>query len=558
MRFPWTKKPVAAPVDVAALVKEAATLASQETAKEMARTMPGFSPMPGAPYSNPQLQGSSKLPLYAYNYPWQFYTPQAPTQRPKTLVSLEDLRIFADRYDVLRSCIQHLKREVFAVPIEFVAQDEKDKSTETETQIKQAQELFSSRPGMESIWGFGRTRQSFEGMVIEDVSVIGMAAVYFARNFEGQPVQALPIDASTIRPRVDAFGWPGPGEIEYEQWVYGIKIGNGFTRDDLFFRGLPTNDRSYTPYSASPVEWLVQTVMRGMKSDQWNLSWLTDGNTPSDMIALPQEWTPTQVMEFAEDWDALLNGNTKARQRTKFVPGGSQKVANNGRKDADFTQMEDSIMRRTCSIMGVQPASIGYAGDQYKESQGESMDSTSEFGAGVLLEFRADLYNDILQRMGLTLIECRNITAREEKSADRAKRLTTLVGGAILTPNEARKEEGREAMEGGDTLFVPSTLTPIEHALEPFPDPIEMAKAKSFGVPGEKPASKDAQRAALAQWERKALNRLKAGKSALCDFLSEDIAPEIYRSVGEKFPQNATAEDVKAFFATLMEESYAD
>ncbi len=554
MRWPFSRKPKPPAVDVEALVAQAAEKASTAIAQEIARKMWADSPAPGAPTAGLSTTWSkSPYPVYNNNNPWKYYTPIAPTRRPDSILSLEDIRRFADTYDVLRSVIQHLKREVFAVPLEFVPKDEKDKSPETHAQIKEAEAFFATRGGL---GGFGKTRKEFEGMILEDLLVIGAGAIYYQPNRVNRPFQAIPFDSATIRPRVDAYGWPGPGDAYYEQWVMGLKVGTGFTLDQMFWGGLPTNARSYSPYPASSVEWLMATIMRGLQSDNWNLAWLTDGNSPSERVALPLEWTPEQVIEWADYEDSLTAGNSRARQKTRYVPGGSQLVNGNGRKDQDFTQLEDSTMRRTCSLYGVAPASIGYAGDQYKESQGDSMDSTSEFGAGELLEFRVDIYTDCLQRMELDRICVRNVEAKEEKSGDRAKRFQILgAGAAVLTQNEMRAEEGKDPIEGGNTLFVPSTLQPIEHALIPPPDPLEMAKAKgavagniSPGSSSTAPDKKAAKRVDLELWERKVLNRLKAGKLAACEFESDDIPEVLLRRVRGLLDYCTSDAEVKAVF----------
>jgi hypothetical protein len=534
--------------------KEAVGAAAEIAREEIARAMIAVSPMPGGPLSPADSNTGSQrspYPLYSMNYPWQYFTPQAPTRRPSSLVAVEDLRLFADRYDILRSCIQHLKREVSAVPIKLVARDDGDTSEGMKARIKDAMTFFTARGGL---GGFGRLRSEFEGMVIEDLCVTGHAALYFAPARGGWPIEVLVVDAATIRPRVDAYGWPGPGEKAYEQWVMGLKIGDGFTREEMSFSGLPSHARSYSPYCASPVEWLIAPIISAMKADEWNRTWLTDGNTPSDMIALPDTWTPGQVMEFTDWFNGMLTGNTKERIKTKFVPSGSSKLGNQSRRDQEFTELELWLARRTGAIMGVQLASIGFAGEQYKVSQENSMDSTTEFGAGVLLDYRKAVYDDILERLGFPDLECVNVTAQEEAAGDRAERLTKLVSGAVYTPNEARAAEGKDPIDGGDELFVPSTLRPLEQALIPPPDPLELAKANAAaapgaGVGGAKPKPKAAAKTALRQWERKALNRLKGGKPADCAFESDALPEPLARMIALALPGQDTPEKVRSLFA---------
>lgn len=545
--WPWQREKEAPAVDMQAIRAEAAQEA-QRAAAEILREAISASPMPGAPTSHIK----SRYPLYSYDNPIWYSTPQPPTRRPQSQINTQTLRQLADTYDILRDCIQHLKREVHAVPLQIVSKDEKDATDAMRARIKEAESFFGKRGGL---GGIGKSRAVFEGEVIEDLAVIGAAAIYYQPTRGGTPYQMIAIDAATIRPRVDGFGWPGPGEDWYEQWIQGVLI-RGFTPEDLTYEGLPINARSYTPYYASPVEWLVYVITSALNADQWNRTWLTDGSSVQDIIALPAEWTPDNIKDFAEYWDSLKAGNSAGRQKTSFVPGGSQKVGSNTRKDQDFQEFELWLMRRTCAMMGVQPASIGFAGEQYKVSQQDSMESTSAFGVGVLLDWRKAQYDDLLERLGYDDLETRNVTAREEKATERADRNTTLVAGGIKTPNEGRQEEGLDPIEGGDTLFIPTNLQPIDRALEP-PEPT-MGATNGTGVggsggdrdSGSGNSGSDTKRA-LIQWERKAINRLRVKRSAVCEFQSDSITPETASFVSERLAGCQTPADVRGVFRSV-------
>lgn len=463
----------------------------------------------------PQPQ-SAKHPIYGYDYPYRSYTPMAPTRRPDSPVTVSTLVKLADTYDVLRDCIQHLKREVTAVPIEISVKDGKTPSGRAEERIAKAMNFLSRKGG---IGGIGVSRSEFEGKLLEDLLVIGAAAVWYHPTVGGSVYQCLAIDAATIRPASDAYGFPA--DPPYEQWIQGMKTGD-YDYSQLSYTGLPINANSRSLYYKSPVEWLINVVNSALRADQWNREWLVSGNTPADMIAMPPEWSPDQVIQWADYWDSKLSGETKERVKTKFLPAGSQKVGSNTRKDQDFQEFELWLLRRTCACMGVQPASIGFAGEQYKVSQNDSMESTSAFGAGVILEWRKAFYDDLLERLGFPDLEVLNINAREEKIAERAQRNSTLVSGAIKTPNEARQDEGLEPIEGGDTLFISSTLRPLEQALEP-PEPPAMPGAKPTAANANEPDEDDKQdrAAALRLYEKKSINRVKAGKPAFCSFESE-------------------------------------
>lgn len=560
MNWPWGRK--AAPVDVEGAITRAVETTAvrvreelrgevlaevrQATQEETGALVRALLAQPPAAYPGTEI--GARPGAYKLDNPIYWTTPQPPSRRPGQVVTVETLRRLADTYDVLRSCIQHLKREVMAVPFQIIPRDDSDDSEAVQAERRAAEEWFEVSGG---VGGYGKDRKTFEGELLEDLLVVGAGALFFRPTRGGGVFEVTAVDAATIRPRVDAFGWPGPDEKVYEQWVMGLQVAT-FTRKELAYEGLSINARSYSPYPASPVEWLVNAINSALRADQWNQAWLTDGTTPDDLIAVPEGWSPGQVQSWQEYWDAMLAGNTRARRGTKFVPAGSNRVGSPTRKDQDFAAFELWLLRRTCSVMGVQPASIGYGGEQYKVSQEGSMEATSAFGVGVLLDWRKARYDDLLRRLGYPGLECRNVTGQEEKAAERATRVTALVAGAVLTPNEARQEEGLDPMEGGDVLLVPTTLRPLEQALEPPAPPPVPGQAPGGGSDeGEEPGA--AQRRALLLWERKALNRLRAGKPARCGFQHAEVGPELVARVEAALAGVDDADGVRAVFRAAEE-----
>lgn len=521
MRFPWTKqteKVSALQHDLAASRAELSQL--QSTIERQGSLLTGMYEI---------IQKSAEAPpTYRWDNPWRYASPHSTKRKPEAIAPLELLRNFARTYDVLRSCINHLKREVRAVPFEIVSKD--PNKTVPEERIKKAKEFFGRKGGLGGLQI--RTRH-FENAIFEDVMVIGAYAVFLWKKRNGTIHEAVALDASTIRPKVDVFGWQDPSEA-FEQQILGVPY-RTFAKDELLYDGL--DPVTYSPYFVSPVEYLLGVIMSALSADNWNRAWLTDGNTPDALISVPETWTPEQVIAYQEYFDAILSGNSSERRKTRIVPNGTKSVVSQTRHEADFQEFETWLMRRTCSIMGVAPASIGYAGDQYKESQGESMRSTSVFGAGALLELRKDLYDDLLEMNGFADLEIRDVMAREEDPTVKADRLVKTSGGAFKTINEARSEEGLDPIEGGDVIRGLND-SPEEEDADPFePDDDEDEEED------------DEQRIEdLAKWERKALKRLREGKGAQCEFRSDFLDEVELRSIFDALGGCEAADEVATLF----------
>jgi hypothetical protein len=411
--------------------------------------------------------------------------------------------------------------------VTVVAVEDDDKSAATASMIADARRWLATSGG---IGGEGVPRREFEMSMIEDLMVIGATSIYFPQTFGGKAYEAITIDAGTIKPKVDAYGWTDDALV-YEQWVHGV-YQRGFTRAEMLYSGLwPV---SYTPYYKSNTEYLLYTINAAPKSDEWNLTWLTDGTTPSDIIAAPESWTPEDILTFADWIRTTQAGNTRERQQLKIMPGGSSRLTGNSRKDQDFQEFQLWLLRRTCSIYGVQPASIGFAGEQYKVSQEGSMSKTSEFGVGMVLEFRDEMYTNILERAGFEGVRVSSSRKGEEGRKDKTGRLVTAAGGPFMTVNEARAEDGLDPIddEGADEI----RNMPTGEADQPA--------AQKSAVPKED----DEKRADLLKWQRKAIQRIRAGKGAACEFRSDVISVSDAASIETALERASSERSVRQIF----------
>jgi len=142
--------------------------ARESSSYSLIAQVPNISPQHGSPY-----------PLYGMDRPIWYATPNSPRRRPDSLIDIDTLRRFANTYDVLRSCINHLKREVQAQPFSIAPRDKSDKSDALKKRIEDAKSFFTKRGGLGEI---NQTRRHYESKIFEDILVIGCYAVWKNKN----------------------------------------------------------------------------------------------------------------------------------------------------------------------------------------------------------------------------------------------------------------------------------------------------------------------------------------------------------------------------------------
>lgn len=134
----------------------------------------------------------------------------------------------------------------------------------------------------------------------------------------------------------------------------------------------------------------------------------------------------------------------------------------------------------------------------------------------------------------------------------------------ILSVNELRKAQGKEPFQGwiwdnvpADVAlraWTPEPTTPIVPPALPTPMEPQQARQDSLedidDVP-EDDAKDDLKAIDLARWQRKALKRLRDGRSAGCRFDSPHLDPELVDEVQGALSRCTTGQSVKSVFKAL-------
>lgn len=370
---------------------------------------------------------------YRVDFPQNFVLNFGTRKLPGKAFSVDSLRAWARHFDPLRSVIEYLKAELASIPISFVAKEGVDGES-----VKSQVAFMNAFCADDGPLGMCFTRRVFEAKMMEDALVVGSYGVWYETSLGGKILSLDAIDAATLKPKVDWRGWPDR-DVPFEQWIIGVMV-CGFRPGELRMDGM--HPRTDTPYFDSPVEFAVGLVTKGLKLDEYNLAWLTDGNSQSGSIyALPGDWTPEQVMEFS-DWWRTSKQSLIGRQGDAFLPAGSTKLSDHSRKDQDFQEFEIQTIRRLCSLFGVQAASIGYVGEQYKVSQEGTMDESRRVGLGRLKALRKEFYDDLCRRHGFTGIECQNVEDDLDEFTKEVEVGTKACGGPIMLVDEVRARIG--------------------------------------------------------------------------------------------------------------------
>ena len=203
----------------------------------------------------------------------------------------------------------------------------------------------------------------------------------------------------------------------------------------------PRNPRPNRVYGFSPVEQIVMTANIALKRQMFTLSHFTEGNIPESLIGVPDSWTPDQIKNFQDYWDAYFTGDLAARRRAKFVPGGVAKTFIQTKEPELKGVFDEWLARIVCYAFSVSHQAFV---NQTNRSTGETQkEMAEEEGLWPVLKWVKRLIDGVLiEDFGEEDVEFAWGEDAQIDAGQQAQVLTSYVGAGILTRNEARVKLG--------------------------------------------------------------------------------------------------------------------
>ena len=270
------------------------------------RREPWFGPgNPQRPVAPPETAGR------AFDYP----TLRNVNARVRTgeRVSMEQLRIIADSFDLVRLAIETRKDQLGKLEWSILPR----KKQRTELRAEPTPECievqnFMQRPDRRNDFN------TWLRLITEDLFVLDAPSVYVRRNNIGGVYALEVVDGAGVMPLLDETGrQPMPPYPAYQHILRGVPAVN-YTAEELLY--MPRNPRPGKVYGMSPVEQILMTVNIALRREMSKMDYFTQGNIPDALCTVPENWTTDQIQAFQGYWD-MLNADVSARRKMKFVPG---------------------------------------------------------------------------------------------------------------------------------------------------------------------------------------------------------------------------------------------
>jgi HK97 family phage portal protein len=385
--------------------------------------------------------------------------------QPRTYeaIGYHQLRGLADGYDLLRLVIETRKDQI--ARLEWNIKPRVDVTVKKNDPRIQKLEKFFRSPDQQHTWA------EWLRMLIEDLLVIDAPTLYRRKTKGGDPYAYEVIDGATIKRLIDDTGrTPLPPDPAYQQILKGVPAVD-YTQNELLY--LPRNLRPNKIYGFSPVEQIVMTVNIALRRQITQLAYYTQGNVPEALIGVPENWSPNQIKEFQEYWDAIISGDLAAKRKAKFIPGGLKYQPT--REATLKDDYDEWLARVVCFAFSISPTAFT---KQVNRATAETQkEAAAEEGLAPLQQWVKDTIDRILLLdFGIDDLEFswRDDTQQDPLVQAQIKKI--YVGSGIMTINEARSDLGLDPIgPDGDKLLIETATgaTLLEDIINP-PDPPPM------------------------------------------------------------------------------------
>ncbi len=343
-------------------------------------------------------------------------------------ITFEQLRNLSENYDILRLIIETSKDLLCNLEWDIVAREKGGGGTRKINNIK----AFLEYPDQIHDW------QAWLRMILEDMFVLDAATVYTRMTLGGELFALEPIDGATIQPILDETGRIAmPPDPSYRQILKGMSTSE-YSMQELLY--MPRNPRTHKVFGYSPIEQMITTVNMAIRRQLYQVQIFTEGTIPDLMMTAPEGWTGSQIAQFQEYWDSLLQGNTAARRKGLFVPSGVTPI--NTKEAALKSEDDEWLARICCYCMGVEATPF------VKQMNRATSETVREQAVAEGLQPRKNWIRSVMRRILSGPFQAPELdfvwqTTESVSPLENAKIIEICVKNQLITDDEGREELGR-------------------------------------------------------------------------------------------------------------------
>lgn len=293
----------------------------------------------------------------------------------------------------------------------------------------------------------------------EDLIILDRAVLIKVRDTSGKIRHLMPVDGATIRPVVDEYGYNG--DFPYVQSTPNGKHIYLKGEDVIVMMMNPLTDSRFFGYGLSPMETLYNVVLSDLFIDKGNIDYYRKGGSiPEGFISVePPASKEGQINVVDQEQLDAIQRQLQSIIMSDFtqipiVSGGkfSWTDFKGSRRDMQFQELADYVIRKICSVLQVSPQDVGLI-DGIRQSDAEvQADLTKSKGLKTIMSVISEfITQEVIQELRPEGDLKLWYEEPEDKEADKNWGTQAKLQAGYLSINEARQDEGRASVPWGDT-----------------------------------------------------------------------------------------------------------
>lgn len=416
---------------------------------------------------------------------WQVSVQGEYWERPSAL-GFDSLRLMVEQTPILNAVVMTRIRQVQrfcrvaekntdAPGFEIRHMDKAHAITDEETQSIQLLNRFMMNCG----WEFSPRRRKalrrdsfsqFMAKVVRDTLTLDSVGIETewkrdkALGFDG----FYAVDGGTIRLCTEE-GYKGDDEIFALQVVQG-RVSTAYTYEDLIYEARnPRSDVRVCGYGLPETELLIRVVTGFLNAMTYNIKGFDQNAIPKGVLHMTGNYTQQDIDAFKRYWNSMVKGINNQWSLPLLISKDQDSKASFEKFGVEYNEMYFSkwmtfLTSVICAVYGMSPSEINFdsfTGGNTSALSGsdtsEKLAASKDSGLRPVLAYFENLFTDYIVGEFSDKFAFR-WTGLDPADADKKHELKKM----ILTVNEARAEEGYDALEGplGDAPLNPSLVGP--------------------------------------------------------------------------------------------------
>jgi HK97 family phage portal protein len=217
-------------------------------------------------------------------------------------------------------------------------------------------------------------------------------------------------------------------------------------------------------FGQSRLKAAARAIDRFNEAEQWNYSLVKNGAKPTGLLKAGEGLTTEQFQEKVEE----IKRHWEGSNTVKLVDAGFEwQQMSLSPLDMDFRESQIMAARYIANVFGVPSQLLNIPESQTFSNYEQAslsfwQDTVIPIAEEVYSKLGMWLFSMYENSEGLELkINLDKVSALDVIRRERAERYTGLVGGGIVTINEARSELDYEDIEGGNELYISGSQVPL-------------------------------------------------------------------------------------------------